>query len=457
MPLRVSYLSPTTMSRQNPISMLVCLAVVMLGISAACSSAQAQSSWTGQSSGTPEFLTDVAFGAGLYVAVGECGAVQSSPDGVTWTPRVSGSSETFRGIVFAAGQFVAVGKTGTVITSTDGMSWVSRSSGSTEFLSGIAYGAGRFVAVGGAGEIITSTDGISWAEATSLTSRFLQGIVFADGEFLAFGAAGTMRSSTDGLTWVFLPPPTTGFLLGGSYFNGRYYVAGQSGQIWSSADLASWNSENSGTFEWLRSMATDGLSLIAVGDDGVIITSTDGSTWSPATSGVSVILAGAVFANRQFVVVGEATGGMGVLLTAPPDLLPPPPYDGWKSLVFDAAERADPLISGADADPDCDGLANIIEFVHALDPKNSDSDTPGLPTFDKVTGSVQWTHDLTAAAGVEILVRYSETLQADSWQTLSVAPEVLSTDGNLQAVRVVDPGIAGIRRRFYRLDYSLLE
>ena len=38
-------------------------------------------------------------------------------------------------------------------------------------------------------------------------------------------------------------------------------------------------------------------------------------------------------------------------------------YGGWRSNVFNNAELADPLISGAGADPDGDGIANLWEYA----------------------------------------------------------------------------------------------
>ena len=68
-------------------------------------------------------FNSVAYGNGLYVAVGDRGVIQTSPDGATWTQRVSGV-ETSGGewnlyrVIYAGGRFVAVGEGARILTST---------------------------------------------------------------------------------------------------------------------------------------------------------------------------------------------------------------------------------------------------------------------------------------------------------------------------------------------------
>jgi hypothetical protein len=71
----------------------------------------------------------VTYGNGLFVAVGDGGAILTSPDGVTWTPRTSGTSNTLFGVTYGNGLFVAVGDGGAILTSPDGVNWTPRTSG----------------------------------------------------------------------------------------------------------------------------------------------------------------------------------------------------------------------------------------------------------------------------------------------------------------------------------------
>ncbi|MGY2954787.1 hypothetical protein ACVWZQ_002946, partial [Thermostichus sp. MS-CIW-29] len=77
-------------------------------------------------------------------------------DGVSWTQRTSGTSNQLNGVAYGNGLFVAVGWDGTILTSPDGVSWTQRTSGTSNWLNGVAYGNGLFVAVGWNSTILTS-------------------------------------------------------------------------------------------------------------------------------------------------------------------------------------------------------------------------------------------------------------------------------------------------------------
>ena len=93
-------------------------------------------------------LYSVAYGAGLYVAVGADGTIQTSPDGLTWTRRTSGIIDRLNGVTWSGAQFVAVGDSGTILTSPDGVTWTRRTSGTTNALSSTAWNGHQWVAVG---------------------------------------------------------------------------------------------------------------------------------------------------------------------------------------------------------------------------------------------------------------------------------------------------------------------
>jgi hypothetical protein len=53
------------------------------------------------------------------------------------------------------------------------------------------------------------------------------------------------------------------------------------------------------------------------------------------------------------------------------------PYENWRAIHFTAAELANPAISGDGADPDADGIVNLVEFAFNLNPRVASQ--PGLP------------------------------------------------------------------------------
>ena len=74
--------------------------------------------------------------------------------GTTWTLR--DQRNPLKGVTYGNGLFVAVGDVGAILTSSDGVSWTQRTSGTSNWLRGVAYGNSMFVAVGWFGTILTS-------------------------------------------------------------------------------------------------------------------------------------------------------------------------------------------------------------------------------------------------------------------------------------------------------------
>jgi hypothetical protein len=97
---------------------------------------------------TSNYIYEVAYGNGTFVAVGDCGTIITSPDGATWTNRSFPTDKFLYGVCYGNGVFVAVGEAGTVLTSPGGATWTSRTSGTSQSLNGVCYGNGTFVAVG---------------------------------------------------------------------------------------------------------------------------------------------------------------------------------------------------------------------------------------------------------------------------------------------------------------------
>src|SRR6266511_839974 len=86
---------------------------------------------------TNSSLSAVAYGNGMFVAVGDAGTVVTSPDGVTWTPQNSVSNAWLLGIdvSYGNGTFVAVGNScstedpvcdGVIVMSIDGTNWTAQ-------------------------------------------------------------------------------------------------------------------------------------------------------------------------------------------------------------------------------------------------------------------------------------------------------------------------------------------
>ncbi|NPA72046.1 MAG: hypothetical protein GXO35_04380, partial [Gammaproteobacteria bacterium] len=105
------------------------------------------------------YFNNITYGDGLYVAVGNVGAILTSWNGEEWTLQDSGTNSALLGITYGNDTFIAVGEHGTILTSPDGENWTAQTSGTSYSLKGITYGNGTFVAVGSSGTILTSPDG----------------------------------------------------------------------------------------------------------------------------------------------------------------------------------------------------------------------------------------------------------------------------------------------------------
>lgn len=425
------------------------------------STAIAQSTWTPKTSGTTQGLSGVIYGGGKFVVVGESGTILTSADGEAWTVRESGTEQSLRGVTYGAGKFLAVGQGGTALTSTDGITWTARDARTTKFLSAAAFGNGVFVAVGGSGHIRYSADGINWELGISITSSFLQGVTFGGGKFVAVGASGRITHSTDGQTWTLASSRTSAYLSGITHVDGSFLATGQSGTALSSPDAIDWTNRagTAGTFVWLRAVSANGSQSVAVGAEGTIVHSPDGIDWTAASSGVSVELMAVAYGSGHFVIVGCPTGSPpeGLILTSPDETPSGLSFETWRQLVFTEEELGDLLISGADADPNCDGISNFSAYAFGLPPFGSTA-REALPRGSVIKDDDEQPHHaITFMRPADRLghVYYSVFCSSDlhTWLPLDEPAEILSEAGGIETLRVVDSNpVDG--RKHYRLELS---
>ncbi len=179
----------------------------------------------------------IAFGAGVYVAVGD-GGIFTSTDLMTWTPTFSTTNNLFN-VSFLNNGFIVTGAGGTLLTSSNGSVWNAQVSHTTNALRGAAFRSAPtllYVVVGDGGTIVTSTDGTNWiaitlpgAPAPSLRSVTNGGAATttapAGARFLAVGLGGTVVFSDDGTTWLSPSTPPGPANLTRVIFTPAMYVA----------------------------------------------------------------------------------------------------------------------------------------------------------------------------------------------------------------------------------------
>ena len=146
------------------------------------------------------------------------GRVNHGPGGpgtltVSATPRVSGltwalggtlGATDMHGVAFGPtasaplGLYVAVGNGGAMFQGTDGAAWAAIPGVPATNLNAAVFDVGlaKFVAAGAAGEILYSTDAITWTPATSNTVQNLNSVATNGAALVAVGDNGTIRYST---------------------------------------------------------------------------------------------------------------------------------------------------------------------------------------------------------------------------------------------------------------------
>lgn len=129
------------------------------------------------------------------------------------------------------------------------------------------------------------------------------------------------------------------------------------------------------------------------------------------------------------------------------DYTPPPPFELWQIEEF-AGDAGNPLIAGAAADPDHDGMENLLEFALGTDP-NQPGSTPVAMDFMDVSGTLYLRLTIprnAAATDVTFTVQTtSDPADPGSW----TADDTVVIE-DTPALLVVRDALAG-PRRFIRL------
>ena len=138
--------------------------------------------------------------------------------GTTWAAGTSTAKTDLAGLAYGNGIYVAVGgTTGTAsaVSSTNGSTWIDRSSAITALAAGnysaITYGSGRFMAIATGADRKTSysTNGVTWTAGGLLPSAATtwSSVAYGNGRFVAI-ATGTAQAAVSidrGANWVLAP------------------------------------------------------------------------------------------------------------------------------------------------------------------------------------------------------------------------------------------------------------
>ena len=140
-------------------------------------------------------------------------------------------------------------------------------------------------------------------------------------------------------------------------------------------------------------------------------------------------------ADRAWVSEYDPGGVPGLALS----VVPVPPFEQWQQAEF-GAEAGDPGVAGPLADPDFDGILNLMEYALRLNPKVPDATggvAGGLPGVEAAAGGVSLVYrkNLAATDLVFTVEESSDAGVSDPWEAAGVSETVLADDGQVQRIR----------------------
>ena len=141
-----------------------------------------------------------------------------STNALDWEVEAKGQDwEAYSDVAFGNGTYLAVGNRGTVALSTNGHQWsISRPFGGVNLVA-VAFFKTQFYLINVYRALFTSTDGTAWSNSGNLSSYSL----FAgEHQLLSVGADGVLFKTDDGQTWESMPTPSR-YISRLSYVNGK--------------------------------------------------------------------------------------------------------------------------------------------------------------------------------------------------------------------------------------------
>ena len=280
-----------------------------------------------------DWLFQVTFVDGLYVAVGDHARVMTSDDGAGWTVEelpltnsISTSNTIFlcvggsTNLLVAAGNkgslaispqtFIPVVQTnidGTLVTNlanTIGVIWYSLPAPTANELTAVGVYSNRYYLTGSSGTLLSSTNGTNWVNYHVPVTNDLAGITASTNQLVIVGDNGCIITSTDGTNWTQRSSGTANGLFRARWLNGIFVALGENGTLLRSTNAINWYSDNTGTTNWLNDAIVVSNTCYVVGNYGTVLASTNLITWTNVPTITPLSLYGAATQNGQLVVVG---------------------------------------------------------------------------------------------------------------------------------------------------------
>jgi len=228
------------------------------------------------------------------------------------------------------------------------------------------------------------------------------------------------------------------------------------------------NSPNSASF------AFPAVALLGVGDVGGqtisergVVYSLNSANTAPAPGGAGVIkvvhtglpdatgsfsqTATGLAPNTAYTYRVYAIDSAGMTyLSAPTTFTTPTVLQNWRQTFFGTTQGTN--TAADNADPDNDGLPNLIEFATGKDPTTAQSAAAAVPAVNSGNLEYIYTRSLDALnSGTTFTVQWNDSLDPSQWSSSGVSETVLSDNGLLQQVKATLPA-SSTGRRFVRLN-----
>lgn len=416
---------------------------------------------------------------------GSSGLIISCVGGATIT--LGGSTISLRDSTISLGSSISVGNTFTGVTSTNVSNLVITGSSQGSITLGTAGGVRVLTLANNAtttgavlnvssGGIQNLVVGASSSGALTLNGATTLGTLPTSGTInLSSGGTLNLTGLNDsGLTLVIGNASTVGGIALGT--SGLVITAASSGttvqttsgtvRVDALGSLPAGNTPSSASF------AAPAVALLGVGDVGGQSISERGVVYSltaansmptlggagvvkvvhtglpDATGGFSLTATG-LAANTAYTYRVYATDSTGATYLSPATTFTTPTVlQNWRQTFFGTIQGTNHAADNAD--PDGDGLPNLIEFATGKNPTTPNA-AAATPSFSGGALEYTYTRSLDALnSGTTFTVEWNDTLDPTQWSSTGVTEAILSDNGLIQQVKATLPA-SSTGRRFVRL------
>lgn len=296
---------------------------------------------------------DIAYGAGIYVVLSSASGTEyaTSTDGVTWTRRNTLPVATgWASVAYGNGIFLAVGTGNYAATSADGINWTLRTVPTSINHVKVRFNGSYFLAISATPSAYTTTDGVTW------TSKTISGPLSPTADLawngvtwlVISGNSTAGHTSSDATTWSAaqtLPVNAGGLCASGTTFILTSNSASTSCYYSTTGATGSWSTATLPVSAVWGKPAANGANVVVGVTGGSIAgwatSSNNGATWTQRTPAIgnSPVPAKAIYGGTTWVVARQSSTALystdnGVTWNLSQVIQPGGPIYAWSLLAY---------------------------------------------------------------------------------------------------------------------------